>query len=214
MKSLGLTILVIAAAVTAGCANSERSRDIGNPNISGTTLAQQVCSNCHGVTGSAVSPNFPNLAGQTEPYITAQLTVFKSHGRHDPAGFEYMWGLSRSLTDDQMKGLAAYYARQTLAPQPVEGDRTRFAAGKSLFEGGVPDQGIPACASCHGATAQGNAAFPRLAGQHADYIVKQLLVFQRTDERPEGSVMKVVAHNLTPQNIHDVASYLQALPSL
>ena len=214
MKPLGLTMLVAAVAVTAGCANSERSRDIGNPNVSATTLAQQVCSNCHGVTGSAVSPNFPNLAGQTEPYVTAQLSGFKSHGRHDPAGFEYMWGLSRSLTDDQMKGLAAYYARQTPAPQPVEGDPARFAAGKGIFEGGVPDRGIPACASCHGATAQGNAAFPRLAGQHVDYIVKQLVVFQRTDERPEGSIMKTVAHNLTPRNIDDVASYLQALPRL
>jgi cytochrome c553 len=214
MKSLGLMIVAVAAAVTTGCANPERSRDIGNPTISGTTLAQQVCSNCHGVAGTSVSPNFPNLAGQPEPYIVAQLSSFKSHGRSDPAGFEYMWGLSRSLTEDQMKQLAAYYARQAPASPQVEGDRTRMAAGKGIFEGGVPEKSIPACASCHGAGAQGNATFPRLAGQHVDYIVKQLRVFQRTDERPEGAVMKVVAHDLTPQNIRDVASYLQALPSL
>ncbi|MGZ5187077.1 MAG: c-type cytochrome, partial [Caldimonas sp.] len=61
---------------------------------------------------------------------------------------------------------------------------------------------------------QGNATFPRLAGQHADYLVKQLIVFQRTDERPEGVIMKTVAHELTPENVRDVASYLQALPSL
>ncbi len=56
--------------------------------------------------------------------------------------------------------------------------------------------------------------FLRLAGQHADYVVKQLLVFQRTDERPEGVAMKVVAHKLSGQNIEDVAIYLQALPGL
>lgn len=214
MKSLGLMSVVVAAAITTGCANPERSRDIGNPNISGTTLAQQVCSNCHGMTGTSVSPNFPNLAGQTEPYLIAQLSSFKSHGRSDPAGFEYMWGLSRSLTDDQMKQLAAYYARQTPGALPIEGDRAGLAAGKGIFESGVPEKSIPACASCHGADAKGNATFPRLAGQHVDYIVKQLRVFQRTDERPEGAVMKVVAHDLTPQNIRDVASFLQALPSL
>jgi cytochrome c553 len=70
---------------------------------------------------------------------------------------------------------------------------------------------VPACATCHGAEGKGNATFPRLAGQHADYLVKQLVVFQRTDERPEGSIMKTVAHELTQQNIDDVAGYLQSV---
>ena len=214
MKSATLVFFAAAVALSAGCANPERSRDLANPNVSATTLAQQVCSNCHGMTGSAVSPNFPNLAGQMAPYLVAQLNGFKSHGRHDPAGFEYMWGLSRSLTEDQIKGLAAYYAAQTLDAQPLEGDRRRLEAGKALFETGVADKGVPACSTCHGPKGEGNATFPRLAGQHADYLVKQLVVFQRTDERPEGSIMKTVAHELTGQNIQDVAGYLQALPNL
>ena len=214
MKSATLAFFAAAVALSAGCANPERSRDLANPNVSATTLAQQVCSNCHGMTGSAVSPNFPNLAGQMAPYFVAQLNGFKSRGRHDPAGFEYMWGLSRSLTEDQIKGLAAYYAAQTLDAQPLEGDRRRLEAGKALFETGVADKGVPACSTCHGPKGEGNATFPRLAGQHADYLVKQLVVFQRTDERPEGSIMKTVAHELTGQNIQDVAGYLQALPNL
>jgi cytochrome c553 len=56
--------------------------------------------------------------------------------------------------------------------------------------------------------------FPRIAGQHADYVMKQLLVFQRTDQRPEGAIMKTVAHNLTAQDMRNVAVYLQALPGL
>jgi cytochrome c553 len=123
-----------------------------------------------------------------------------------------MWGLSRSLTDEQIKGLAAYYAGQSSAQQPIEGDPDRFEAGKAIFVGGVADKGVPACATCHGPDGKGNATFPRLAGQHADYLVKQLIVFQRTDERPEGSIMKTVAHELTPQNVRDVAGYLQAMP--
>lgn len=206
-------VLVIAGALMVlGCSNIERSRDLANPSVSASTLAQQVCSNCHGLTGNAVSPNFPNLAGQVEPYLIAQLGGFKSHDRRDPAGFEYMWGLSRGLTDDQIKGLATYYRAQMPTLQAIEGDAARIASGKALFETGLADKGVPACAGCHGAKGEGNATFPRLAGQHVDYLVKQLVVFQRTDERPEGAIMKTVAHELTPQNIADVAAYAQALP--
>ena len=70
---------------------------------------------------------------------------------------------------------------------------------------------MPPFQGYHGSDAQGQVTFPRLAGQRADYLVKQLLVFQRTDERPEGGVMKVVAHELTRQGIEDVAAYLQSL---
>jgi len=212
MKSAILNVAVVGLAVLAGCANPERSRDLGNPNVNAVTLAQQVCSNCHGLSGNSVSPNFPNLAGQPEPYIVAQLTGFRTHGRRDPAGFEYMWGLSRSLTDEQIKGLAAYYAAQQPMSVGVEGDRSRLDAGRSIFETGIASASVPACSSCHGPQGQGNAGFPRIAGQHADYIVKQLVVFQRTDERPEGSVMKTVAHSLTRENIADVAAYVQAMP--
>lgn len=213
-RTLSVALQLSAAVLLAGCANLDRSRDLANPQVSATTLAQQVCSNCHGHDGNAESPNFPNLAAQIEPYFVLQLQGFKSHGRHDPAGFEYMWGLSRSLSEDQIAGLAAYYAARTPARQPVEGERARLDAGKAIFEGGVPDKGVPACIGCHGAGGLGQAMFPRLAGQHADYLVKQLTVFQRTDDRPEGSIMKTVAHELTQRNIEDVAGYLQALPNL
>ena len=212
MKSKWMTIGVAALAL-AGCANPQRSRDLGNPDIEAKVLAQQVCSNCHGLTGNAVSPNFPNLAGQMEVYTKAQLNGFKSRNRHDPAGFEYMWGLSRSLSDAQIAGLAEYYAAQSPQRQPLEGTAAQIEAGRLLFESGVPDKNVPACFGCHGAAGSGQGTYPRLAGQHADYIVKQLTVFQRTDDRPEGSVMKVVAHELTQQNIVDVASYLQSLSS-
>ena len=166
---------------------------------------------CSEPTGNSVSPNFSNLAGQTEPYFVAQLNGFKSHGRRDPVGFEYMWGLSRSLTDEQIKELAAYYAGQSPSVQPIEGKRSRFEAGKTIFASGVADKGVPACSTCHGAEGKGNATFPRLAGQHADYLIKQLIVFRRIDERPEGGLMKTVAHEMSKQNIEDVAGYLQGL---
>lgn len=84
-------------------------------------------------------------------------------------------------------------------------------AGRAIFTSGVAAKGVPACSACHGLQAKGSDAYPRLAGQHADYLMKQLQVFQRTDDRPEGAIMKTVAHELTPDNIRDVAVYLQTL---
>jgi cytochrome c553 len=204
--------LIATLLAATSCANLPRSRDTANPNVSGETLALQVCSNCHGVTGNSTSPNFPNLAGQQEAYVVAQLSAFKAHSREDPAGFEYMWGLSHRLTDQQIQQLAVHFAAQKPMREPVEGKPDRIEAGKNIFIAGIPDKGVPPCASCHGPEGLGNAAFPRIAGQHADYLVKQLTVFQRTNERPEGVVMKTVAHNLTRNNIVNVAEYVQALP--
>lgn len=73
MRSATPGFVVAAVALLAACANPERSRDLANPAVSATTLAQQMCSNCHGMKGSATPPNFPNLAGQTESYFVAQL---------------------------------------------------------------------------------------------------------------------------------------------
>ena len=123
MKTATLVLLAISVAVAAGCSNLPRSRDLGNPEVSGQTLAEQVCSNCHGVTGTATSPNFPNLAGQPEVYLSNQLHELKGLSRRDPAGFEYMWGISRRLTDRQIQEIAAYFSAQQLRAQLRPGPR-------------------------------------------------------------------------------------------
>ena len=206
-----IATVALSAGLLAGCANPERSRDLGNSSIAGPVLAQQACSLCHGVRGVSESPNFPNLAAQQPAYLVAQLTEFRGHSRQDPEGFEYMWGVTRRLTDGQIAGIAAYYAAQPPAHQRPEGDPVQVEDGRKLFTQGASDRGIPACTSCHGDQGQGLATFPRLAGQHADYITKQLLVFKRTDQRPDGNVMKVVAHGLTRADIANAAAFLQSL---
>lgn len=203
MAALALPILIV------GCATTERSRNLNNPAVAGKTIAQQVCASCHGVDGNSTSPNFPKLAAQQEPYFIAQLSGFRNHNRADPAGFEYMWGLSRNLTDTQIKDLAAYFAQQKPKPIPVD-NPALVERGEKIFKNGLPDKEIPACASCHGTNGEGNMIFPRLASQHADYLTKQLLVFQRTNDRPEGAIMKQVAHSLGTDDIAAVTTYLQS----
>jgi cytochrome c553 len=143
-------------------------------------------------------------------YIVAQLENFRSHQRSDPPGFEYMWAISQHLTDAQIKGLAEYFSKQTSAPNaPV--DAQLMAAGKVIFENGVPAKEAAPCMACHGPGAQGMATFPRLANQHQDYLVKQLHVFQETDGRP-GTPMKQITHLLSNEEMQAVAGYLQAFP--
>ena len=153
----------------------------------------------------------PILAAQQETYLAAQLQAFRARTRSEKDAHDFMWGIAGQLSPEAMRDLAHYYATQPPAPGRT-GDPALVEAGKALFDRGLPDRGVPACAACHGPQGDGTEMFPRLAGQHADYIEKQLVVFQRTNERPEGAVMKTVAHLLTQDNIVAVANYLQGLP--
>lgn len=199
----------------AGCSAPERSRNLNDASIPVRTTAMQVCSACHGMQGVSTSPNFPNLAAQTQPYLVKQLTDFKKHGRSDPPGFEYMWGISSHLTNEQINGLATYFSQ--LPPPSGNADKAgtpeMLKEGQTIYEQGIASAGIPACSSCHGAHAEGADQFPRLAGQHANYVVKQLEVYQRTEQRPDGVAMKAITHSLTPENMANVAAYLESISS-
>ncbi|MGF6781369.1 c-type cytochrome [Paraburkholderia sp. GAS334] len=194
----------------SGCHDLERSRAVDNPAVAGKTIALQVCSNCHGVNGVSVSPTFPKLAGQRREYLVDQLTDFKTHARTDPNAKRFMWGFTH-LSEAQIDELATYFSSQQPA-MGEPGDRALMGEGKAIFVSGLPDKGVASCASCHGQHGEGTSQFPRLAGQHADYIVKQLLVFQRTEQRPRGGPMKAVCANMSDEDMHAVAAYLEAFP--
>ncbi|QCP50283.1 c-type cytochrome [Trinickia violacea] len=208
-----VTQLICLGMLLAGtaCHDLERSRAVDNPAVSGKTIALQVCSNCHGVTGVSVSPTFPKLAGQQREYLVDQLTDFKTHARSDPNAKRFMWGFTH-LTGTQIDEIATYFStQQTTLGQP--GDRRLIDKGRTIYASGLPDKGVAACVSCHGQHGEGAGGFPRLAGQHADYIVKQLLVFQRTRDRPRGEVMQAICANLSEQDMRALAAFLEVFPA-
>jgi cytochrome c553 len=166
------------------------------------------CGTCHGVNGRSVSPTFPNLAAQQAPYIELQLKSFKDQSRADPDAMAYMWGMASQLSDATIKALAAYFSEQPAAPGRG-GNSALIAQGKHLFEEGVPAHQIPPCASCHGAHAEGMATFPRLAGQHAPYLLKQLLVIQSVLRT--APVMHGVIKDLTKDQMLAVVAYLESI---
>jgi cytochrome c553 len=172
-------------------------------------IAIGTCGTCHGPTGNSTQPKFPRLAGQRATYLVAQLKGFRAQTRGDPDAISYMWGMASQLDDATMEGLASYYATQAAQVSPG-GDAALVARGREIYEHGVAAQGVPACSSCHGADAHGQQDFPRLAGQHAQYALKQLASFQSSMRNV--AVMHGVAQNLHLQDMQAVAAYLQAQP--
>lgn len=172
---------------------------------SAKALATGVCSACHGPEGNSVSPVFPRLAGQQSAYIVLQLDAFRNHERGDPNARAYMWGMSSQLTDSTIKSLADYYAAQKPAPGE-QGDKALMAEGAKIYTQGIAAQSVPACASCHGASGEGAGAFPRLAGQHTDYLVAQLEGFQ-SGTRANAPIMANVVRSMSREQIKAAATY-------
>ena len=169
------------------------------------TLAQDVCSACHGPEGRSISPVFPRLAGQQRGYIIVQLDAFRNKTRGDPNAQAYMWGMASQLSDATIKALATYYSEQ----KPVNGkpgDPKLMAEGKKIFTQGIKEQNVPPCESCHGPQAQGAGAFPRLAGQHVEYLIAQLQGFQ-SGTRSNAPIMQNIVRTMTPEQLEAAATY-------
>lgn len=202
---------VIALMVGASLYSSGAAPATEAPLASDTPLGRtvQTCGTCHGTNGRSVSPTFPNLAAQTAPYIEAQLKAFKDQTRADPDAQAYMWGMAAQLSDAQIGELAGYFSKQPAPAAGKPGGSATIARGKQVFEEGVPARQIPPCASCHGAHAEGMAIFPRLAGQHAPYLLKQLLVIQNALRT--APVMHGVVKDLSKDQMLAVAAYLESI---
>jgi cytochrome c553 len=168
-------------------------------------LATGVCSACHGPEGRSISPVFPRLAGQTTAYVVLQLDAFRNHVRGDPNAQAYMWGMASQLSDATIKALGEYYASQK--PVTVKSDDAALLSeGQKIYSHGVPSENVPACASCHGPHAEGRGAFPRLAGQHIEYLVSQLQGFQ-SGLRANAPIMQGVVRSMNAEQFKAAATY-------
>jgi len=192
---LGLTTMDFAAAPAAGDDAAEK-------------LATQVCVSCHGPGGNSTSPTFPKLAAQQPAYVVAQIKAFRGKTRGEPEAHDYMLGMATLIDDTTAEALGRFFARQS-PPKGIPGDARVIAQGKGVFEHGVPDRGVVACATCHGATAAGMGIFPRLAGQHSAYVIKQLRAIQ--SQLRESPVMHGIVKDLKPDEMTALATFLQSL---
>jgi len=196
-KKMGLVILLIVAFQVHATGLPE-------------DLARQWCADCHGVDGNSTSPLFPRLAGQQHDYLVGQLQAFRAKSRSNQGARDYMWGMSSTIDDASIDGLATYFTAQKPQANPSSASPALLAAGEQLFKNGHQESGTPACAACHGAQAEGTAIAPRLAGQHAEYLAKQLKIFE-TNERPAAVAMHGIVMTLSKSDIGAVTAYLQNL---
>jgi cytochrome c553 len=169
-----------------------------------------VCLACHGPNGNSIVPTWPKLAGQHAEYIYKQLMDFKSGARVN----EQMSPQVLTLNEQDFADIAAYYASQQQTPGAGATDTEQAELGELVYRGGNPSTGLPACTGCHGpaGTGLGAARFPRIAGQHAQYVESTLRHF-RAGERandPNG-MMRDVAGRMSDAEIAAVSLYIQGL---
>lgn len=177
-----------------------------------------LCGACHGPDGNSPAPNFPKLAGQGERYLLKQMQDIRAGskpGAPEGTGRKVleMTGMLDTFSDQDLADLAAYFASQKMSigaadPQLVE-------AGEALYRGGKLADGMPACTGCHSPNGEGNApaAYPRLGGQHAQYVAKQLSDFREGVRVNDGDtlVMRSIAAKLSNKDIAAISSYIQGL---
>ena len=201
--------IVLGASLMMLVSAAGRSADIDPAlKLAAQQVAVTTCATCHGPQGRSSTPKFPVLAGQHANYLVAQMKAFKAQTRGDPDALGYMWGMAAPLDDEMIAALADYYSAQMPA-RGRTGDTGAIARGADIFSNGVAAAGIPPCVACHGANAAGTDESPRLAGQHAQYLLKQLHSFQ--SNLRNVAVMHGVAQELKTREMTSVAAYLQSL---
>ncbi|MBY7732796.1 MULTISPECIES: c-type cytochrome [Vibrio] len=175
----------------------------------------QTCVACHGADGNSLITQYPKLAGQHEKYLEKQLKELKlgmtsggKQGRYEPV----MGAMAMPLSEEDMADLAAYYASLPISnnstPENVVDE------GKVLYTAGNAERGVTACIACHGPRGNGTelSGFPKISGQHADYIKAQLEKFRDGSRNNDmNAMMRDVAKKLTDADIDTLSKYVGGL---
>jgi cytochrome c553 len=203
-----LPLAVAAIAFTAPSYAKELNEGVSRP---GFLAKVTYCKDCHGTSAQGFRGYYaiPRLAGQQPQYLKNQLRAFVERNRPNPI----MSNVAHVLEPAMIEAMTSYF--QHLNPKPLGGGPRRLVTqGKQIFQNGIPQDNVAACAACHGPQATGHGEIPRLAGQVYWYVVKELTNWpkERGQKRPDTSIiMKPVAHSLTHAEIEAVAAYVSYL---
>jgi len=214
VKTLRLAFLLwpalLAAASTLSFAEDRPPGPLPKPQLDAKIA---YCKTCHGLSGQGFRGAYPmpRLAGQQPEYLEEQLRAFIERRRLHPL----MQNVARALNPATLSAIAAHF--KELNPKPLGGaPKDLIAAGKKIYEEGVPEKQIAPCASCHGPDARGDGAMPRLAGQLHDYTTQTLASWSKERGqdplKPDSSaIMQPIAQGLTHEQAAAVAAYLGSL---
>jgi cbb3-type cytochrome c oxidase subunit III len=201
-----LTALAASGVVSRAHAAEAPAKPAFKPDMARAQTLTAPCVACHTADGSRGAPANPILQGQHADYIFKQLTEFKSGKRKNAI----MQGMAATLSEEDMKHVAAFYASKSAKPGFAKSKDT-VALGERLYRGGNLVSKVPACAGCHSPNGAGiPAQYPRLAGQHGDYTEAQLTAF-RSGQRGNSAQMSTIAAKMSEREIKAVADYIAGL---
>ncbi len=190
-----MAVLLLGASSALAQADEARAKKIAGGS----------CFLCHGAQGESTSEVFPRLAGQHAAYVAKQLAAFQSGQRKSST----MASMVTKLTSDEMLALGQYYEQMSL-PREEAKDPQLAAMGRYIYHQGNKFSGLPACASCHGAAAEGSANLPRLATQFSGYVHNQLKSFNKRERTDDNAVMHSIADKMTELEMAAVAEYVSS----
>ena len=205
VRIAGVCLALLAAAANGADLNAGRKLV-----LAGNDRGATACQTCHASDGSGTAAaGFPRLAGLNPGYLAKQLHDFQQGTRNDPV----MQPIAKALSDVEVMNVAAYFAAQKPAAAPIIRDDDLAARGARLALSGLWDKDIPACISCHGPAGRGvGVHFPALAGQHAEYIAKQMQAWRNgTRANDPQALMKGIALRVPAEDIAAVSAYFASL---
>ena len=208
-----LQMTLQAAILLFACAGSTRAADTVSKQAVEAKL--RYCEVCHGASARGFVGYYPipRLAGQQVEYIESQLKGFVEHKRVNtasPTSTNVMFNVGHVLSPAMIKALATNF--HELNPKPFgDAPKANIAAGKKIFDEGIPATNVPPCATCHGPDAKGNGPIPRLAGQLYPYVVRQLTNWGKERAEESAEIMAPIAHDLKKPQIDAVAAYISQM---
>lgn len=170
-----------------------------------------MCIGCHGIPGYQASfpevYKVPMISGQGAKYIASALDAYRKGDRRHPT----MRGIADSLSDQDIADVAAYYEQH--------GKTGAELAAKPRAEPGAQVAELlkkSACVSCHGDNFSKpiDPSYPRIAGQHADYLFVALKSYKAEPNAVVGRsnvIMGGVAKQFTNAELKVLAGYVSSL---
>lgn len=197
------SLVLFLCMLVAGTATASEAKPAFKPDLAKGEALAATCQACHTADGSRGIPANPILQGQHPEYLVKQLTEFKSGKRKNAI----MMGFASTLSEDDMRHVAAFYASKKAKPGFATNKET-LALGEQIYRGGIVAKQVPACASCHGPNGAGMPVqYPSMRGQHAEYSESQLLTF-RSGARGNNAQMMAIAGKLNDAEIKAVSDYM------
>lgn len=208
IKLLSSLFVALVTSVTAPSVSAQEVK--GDAKAGESKVA--MCIGCHGIKGYQASfpevYKVPMISGQGAKYIVSALNAYQKGERKHPS----MRGIADSLTEQDIADMAAYYeasGHQAGAATPGSAPAPSGKVAELVQKG--------ACLSCHGAgfSKPIDPSYPKIAGQHADYLFVALKSYKTEGKGTWGrsnGVMAGIAKQFSNAELKELANYVHSLP--